>query len=319
MHTTYPRLRQDTSAPPSKEEIAQCLKEHWGCETADIRPTTMSRRVWYVDLPERDVMFRANPGWDGRTPPSLIVKYLDHLSRSGAPVPEIFPTARGALFATYRDYTISLESRLPGDMLFGQGVKYLHCAGESFADMSGSLRVAKEYVDVLFERASIRLLKDDELSAIKKVETQVRSRDINAEISWVMRHGDVRTANTGGSDVDGIWLTDFDSTVFEPALADVVMVRTQWRMADGGYLNDLECADVLANYHKERLLSDNEITLRSVIWVCYYMDRITFLLDRRRRQNSEKRVQKLRERVLNLPKEAFAMGERVLEISGVAL
>ena len=110
----YPRNRKQTSEPPTENDIAELIQAHWGWETQRILPA-MSRRVFYVQLPDRRVVFRANPGWDGPTEPSRIVRYIDHLSRCGAPVPQILPTLKGELSAVFRDYTISLESELEGD------------------------------------------------------------------------------------------------------------------------------------------------------------------------------------------------------------
>ena len=73
--------------------------------------------VWVRDVAlGRRVVFRSNPGWDGPTPPSMVVRLVDHLSRAGAPCPSVIPTVDGLLSTEHGAFTFSLESFLEGEV-----------------------------------------------------------------------------------------------------------------------------------------------------------------------------------------------------------
>ena len=161
----YPRSRQETSTPPSIEEISEVLQERWGYKALEIDQIG-SKKIHFVNLPHRRVVFRANPGWDGSMPPPVIVKYVDYLSKLRAPVPEIIPTQTGELHTQLRDWTLSVESRLPGEDMsqnpnrffcfVGKRLAQLHIAAETFPDYRGEMRPVKEYVQTMFEQSLSR-------------------------------------------------------------------------------------------------------------------------------------------------------------------
>jgi Ser/Thr protein kinase RdoA (MazF antagonist) len=326
----YPRSRKETSAPLSIEEISEVLQEQWGYRALDIDGIG-SRKIHFVNLPHRRVVFRANPGWDGAMPPPVIVKYVDHLSKLCAPVPEIIPTQTGKLHTQLRDWTLSVESRLPGEDMSQSPIKFLHSVGKrlaqlhsaakTFPDYRGEMRPAKEYVQAMFERSLSRPLEKDEQQAIEKLQRNIEGnfqKTLDLEVLWILCRGDVRPHNTLATEGGEVWFTDFDCAEYAPALFDVVMTRFQWFLR----LMDLsDAADILRGYHSERSLCEAEISVFPVIWSAYYTDRITFLLDRRRTQrsraNREEEIQKYRVMILKLPTEALSMGQDLLKDSNL--
>ncbi len=326
----YPRSREETTDPPSIEEVSEALQKYWGCKALEICQA-QSRRVHYVDLPHRKVMFRANPGWDGPTPPPIIVKYVDHLSKLNAPAPEIIPTQSGELHAQLRDHTLSVESRLPGESMgqnplrflrfIGQRLAKLHLAAETFLEYQSQMRPAGEYVQAMFERSLSRPLEREELHVVEELQKTIEkdfSRTLGMEIPWILCRGDVTGFNTLATEDGEIWFVDFDSAEYAPALFDLVMTRFQWLRQ---VLNLSDASEIFRGYHIERPLCEPEILAFPVIWAAYYTDRITFLLNRRRTQrsraNREEEVHKYRVMVLELPNEAVSMGQDLLKSSNL--
>lgn len=129
---SLPRSRKATSDPPTPEEISEILHTHWGYRPSNIRRLG-SRCVHLVDAPDRRVIFRANPGWDGPSEPSLIVRFVDHLSTTGAPAPRVFPTLHGDLSVPFQDYTVSVEAALPGNPLDSGRMEILESVGSALA------------------------------------------------------------------------------------------------------------------------------------------------------------------------------------------
>ena len=131
--TSYPRSRESTSDPPQADEVADLVGVHWGLEVADVRQA-QSSRVYFVDSADGTVVFRANPGWDGPTPPATIVEFVAHLSELGAAVPGIIPATTG-LWVEEADQVLSLESKLPGEEMAKSPLESLHQAGETLAQI----------------------------------------------------------------------------------------------------------------------------------------------------------------------------------------
>ena len=88
---SYPRSREETSAPLTSDELVPILRENWTHDILDIQQA-QSRRVHYVQWSHRRVMVRVNLGWDGPSPPSLLVEFVDHLAQQNTPAPAIIPT-----------------------------------------------------------------------------------------------------------------------------------------------------------------------------------------------------------------------------------
>lgn len=318
----YPRSRKETTDPPTIDEIAEALRKHWDLEAKDIQQA-VSRRVHYVDLSEREVMFRANPGWDGPTPPSLIVKYVDHLSRMGAPAPEIIPTQSGDLSALFRDHTISVESRLPGEDLrhregdflpeVGKPLVNLHLAARTFPDRSEQMLPAGECISTLFERSFSRWLKDDEKQAAKDVQNQIIDRYsefLEAKVPWIMCRGDVIAQNALATEAGEVSFADFDATEFAPTIYDLIIGRLKW-------MESLSPTTAfLLGYQQRRPLQNSEIVAFPAISAAYYVNQRTFMVDRRRHQN-DLRLPRARERALKLPVQAIFLAEELLKCCGL--
>lgn len=317
----FPRSRHETSEPPSIEEISELLQRYWNCKPLNIRQA-QSRRVYYVEWPHQRVMFRSNPGWDGPTPPPQIVNYVNHLSKNGAPAPQIIPTRRGNLYVHLRDHIISVESMLPGKGMdlnplrflrsVGQRLAQLHLAAETFAECCGRNRIAGNYVKEMFERSLSRDLKRDEIQVIEGVRKTIFenfSKELDLEIPWLMCRGDIRPANTLATNEGEIWFVDFDSAEYAPALHDLVMTRYKWLE---GIMGLSDASEILRGYHKQRSLSEFEILTFPAIWASYCIDRITFLLDRRRGQRSKRRIQ-MRDQILQIPPNAISMAQDLLK------
>ena len=309
--SSFPRSRKEPNDPPNIGEVTDALMEFWGQEVLDVQ-VALSRRVHYVEWPQCKVMFRANSGWDGPTPPETIVRYVNHLSTRKAPAPDVIPTQSGKLYAHLRDYTISVESRLPGrDMSsnplrffcqIGEGLAKLHVAAREFPDHRGEMRSVKEYVTGAFQRSISRRLEKEDLAAVEELQEKIENRFsdvLDSKILWLLCRGDVRTRNTLATEDGEIRFTDFDSAAYFPALFDLVMPRIQWRMGAGpnNYLSDARMAEMLLGYLNVRVLPDVEFSAYPVVWAAYYTDRITFLLDRFIRRNRTKSSKFLREKV----------------------
>lgn len=116
------------------EEASDILWKHWGVAAIQVETPT-SRNVHFVRSAQGNSVLRTNPGWDGPSPPELIVRFVDHLSSSRAPVPKIVPTLNGEFSVPYRDYTVSLESLLPGQPLDSRHLDYLKKAGKVLASI----------------------------------------------------------------------------------------------------------------------------------------------------------------------------------------
>ena len=318
--STFPRTREETSTPPSTDEISAALLKHWGLKAVKITQA-LSRRVHYVDARHRQVVFRANSGWDGPTPPPLIVQYVDHLSSQDAPVPSIVPTLKGELHATLRDYTLSVESRLPGEDMrenphrlmhtLGQGLGQLHNAAKSFPDRRGQMRPAGDYIWPLFERSLARPLDADQTRAIDQLRQRIANENTSEsirEIPWLFCRGDLAAQNVIATDEGDVSFTDFDSAEYAPALFDVVMTRFQWRMRDG-LLNLSSVSDFVSGYQTTRPLTDAERLVFPVVWAAYYVDRLTFLHAKWSPTAANREWLPVQTEILKLPTTAVSLGE----------
>ena len=127
---SLPRSRKATSDPPGPDEISKLLLANWGFTPTHIHRLG-SRCVHLIVAPDWSVVLRANPGWDGPSDPSLVVRFVDYLSSAGAPAPAIFPTMQGDLSMPFRDYTISLEAVLPGRPLDSSRLDVLESVGRT--------------------------------------------------------------------------------------------------------------------------------------------------------------------------------------------
>ena len=132
MTARYPRCRDETGPFPGPSEINEHCRSLWGAEVTKVRRAG-SQCVFICDLPSgHPVVFRANPGWDGPSPPGTIVEFVDHLARRSAPCPSIIPTTEGCLCRQVRDFTVSLETFLEGTE--AERVDNLHDIGCALTD-----------------------------------------------------------------------------------------------------------------------------------------------------------------------------------------
>ena len=321
--STYPRARHDTGAPPTPAEIAQLLAEHWRWQPLEIKQA-QSRRVHFVRLADREVVFRANAGWDGPTAPALLVRFVHHLAACGAAAPQIIPTDDGRLSVPFGDYTASVESKLPGVhpgpeefgvlRSVGESLARIHVASEAFPELPGTMRPVREYVMRMME-ASLRrdMLGDRERRAIELLRQELTcayASQLDMRVPWLLCRGDVRGLNTLCADDGSVWFTDFDSAYYAPVLVDVAMTRYQWRLGVHGSPDMPEAGEVLRGYHAVRPLSPQERVVFPLIWAAYYADRITFLFDRHGRKGriSEPR----RQEILDLPDNAIPKGAELV-------
>ena len=321
----FPRFRSETGEPPALDEITQALREHWRFKPTQIRPAG-SRRVWYIDLPGQDLIARANPGWDGPTHPEVIVDFVDHLSRSRAPVPEIIPTATGDLTVEIRDSVLSVESRLKGEPIAsdenslshlhqtGKALRSIHNKAESFQRKPGCRSSVSTFVETMYERSRTRF--DDApdwrtiTSFFEKVFVE-HSRLLEEQVPWILCHGDVNRNNILFH-AENISFTDFDSAQFAPALIDVAMTRLRWPGARQEMLVATDAAPCLAGYHVVSPLSKEERDTWPIIASVYYVEFTSFLLHRRLLRREFDEAERLTLTLKRLSREAIDSAHEVL-------
>ena len=328
----FPRTRTETSATLTPEEISGLLQEHWGLQALKVDHAN-SRCVFYIDLPQDRLIFRSNPGWDGPIPPATIIAYVDHLSRSQVSTPRIVPALTGELCVQFRDYTISVETLLPGQKTtstqpeilkaVGRGLAQIHKAATSFVAFPQQMQPARGYVERIFDQSVTYPLSPEELKAVMLLFDRVKKEygsALDLPIPWLLCRGDVRAANTLVTVENEAWFTDFNSAHFGPALWDLVMLRFQWLLGEGNdsrFLDVSEIADILLGYHGERSLDRAELAVYPALWAAYYADRLTFLHTKWELHSPNRLIWHVEERISRLPTEAIEMGRELVERSGL--
>ena len=328
----FPRTRAETSATLTPEEISGLLLEYWGFQALKVDHAN-SRCVFFVDLPQDRLIFRSNPGWDGPISPPVVIAYIDHLFKSQVAAPRIVPTLTGELCVPFRDYTISVETLLPGKkttstqpailLAVGRGLAQIHNASALFTSFPHQMRPAREYVEQVFSQPLTYPLTSEELKIVTRLFDRVQKEYetiLDLPIPWLLCRGDVRAANTLVTAENEVWFTDFSSAHYAPALWDLVMLRFQWLLGEGGdsrFLEASEVINILLGYHNERPLSATELSVFPVLWAAYYADRLTFLHTKWEPDSPNRSIWHVEERISRLPTEAIEMGQELIGFSGL--
>ncbi len=326
--TSYPRSRESTSDPPQADEVADLVGVHWGLEVADVRQA-QSSRVYFVDSADGTVVFRANPGWDGPTPPATIVEFVAHLSELGAAVPGIIPATTG-LWVEEADQVLSLESKLPGEEMAKSPLESLHQAGEtlaqigiaaeSFHAMGGKMLPTAGFFFPRFQRSIARLQPGAEMNAVVELQRSIErefAEVLNTEIPWILCRGDVTSRNTLKTDGGDISCVDFDSAEYAPAILDPITTKFQWRMGTGeGMLDPKSASMFLRGYYEVRGLSQEEIAAMPLVWCAYFVDRLTFLHRKWSINTGNRKIWPVAEMIRELPSNAIPMACEVLRLAG---
>ena len=329
------RTRAETGDPPDASTVERLLREHWGAADVDVTADAAHHgavhpRHRVVRVDGVGAFFRVDPGWEGPHPPQHTVRFVDHLAQHGAPVPRILALTAGALAVTWQDYTISLESILPGlspdsgrlDVLpaAGESLGSVHQAAASFEEPQ-ALRPASDYVLPILRLAAQREGLEPRRpfeDLVKRVESKF-SDTLELEIPWLFCHGDVGCGNSIVDPEGDVAYTDFGRAAYVPALVDVLMPRFQWLMGDPacglGFLTGSEAAAFLSGYERVRPFSTQERTAIPVLWAAYYAEYLSFLWVKwgDSRDRPPKARYEISRRIDDLPGAALEMGEELVQ------
>ena len=308
------------------------LREHWGAEEVDIVEAALGAvhpRHRIVRIDGVEAFLRVDPGWEGPYPPQHTAGLVNHLSQRGAPVPRVLALSAGSLTLTWQDYTISLETVLPGsspdfgrlDVLpaAGESLGNVHCAAADFEEPQ-SFRPVGDCVRPLLRLAARRESVESRSpfeNLIERIE-ECFSNTLAMDIPWLFCHGDVGCGNTLVDASGAVAYTDFGRAAYMPALVDVLMPRFQWLMGDSdcgrGFLDASESAAFLTGYERARPLSTHERAAIPVIWAAYYAEYLSFLRVKwgETRDRMPKRRFEISRRIEDLPGETLEMGEGLI-------
>ena len=321
MQNDYPRSRNETDPPPDPEQVQALLRENWGLSARVER--AQSRCVFFCDLPDKRFVFRSNPGWDGPLPPPTIVRFVDHLSKAGAPCPHLIPNKDGSLHTQAGHFTLSLESFLEGehpdrvDLLepIGRALADVHQCALGFSEFPAEEAPVGPYIAQALEYCKNTVLDAHSASAVSALIEQLQHLMAQSEsaIPWILCRGDVRSRNTIVRHDGKVFFTDFNSSEFTPTLIDVVMVRMQWLMGvQGRALTNAETGSFIRGYNRGRLLSEAELQVFPLVWAAHYARRLCFLHTKWAPKSVNRDRWDLQERILRLPDEAVLMAERAI-------
>lgn len=322
MTTKYPRTRDETGPLPEPSEIKALCKRFWDIDVTQVRSAN-SQCVFFCDRSEGPpVVFRANPGWDGPTPPSQIVAIVNHLANKNAPCPDILPTIDQCLSKSVRDFTISIETFLNGevvdrvDMLeeVGKALAEIHTASEDFPNFQSEIGDVRPYITHALTYCEQTALSLKASRAIGQLRKQLEDNVSALKVRWIFCRGDVRSWNTIASPNGNIQFTDFNAAHFAPALEDVAMVRTQWLMGtQNRQLTDEEMQQFTTGYFTARPPIADEHTAFPFVFAAYYAKRLCELHRKWGPKSPNREIWQLENRIQTLPGVAIRMGEAAIE------
>jgi Ser/Thr protein kinase RdoA (MazF antagonist) len=323
------RSRADTGDPPDSATVAQLVADHWGAIDVAVDPDgAIHPRHRMVRVDGVQAFLRVDPGWEGPHPAKHSVRLVHHLAQRGAPVPRIRLLRPRVLSLAWNDYTISMETVLPGSSPSARDLSVLPAAGENLGRIHQSIldfepprssRPVHAYVRPILQLAAQReaLTVREPFEALS-AHIEANCADVlETDIAWLFCHGDVGCGNVI-EDRGHVGYTDFGRAAYLPALVDLLMPRFRWLMGDTecdrGFLTVSEAAAFIRGYERVRPLTDKDRAAIPPIWAAYYAEYLSFLWVKwgEARDRGRHGLFEICRRINNLVEEALEMGQELV-------
>jgi Ser/Thr protein kinase RdoA (MazF antagonist) len=278
---------------PTKDHIEKTLRQNWDFDVALTPVSGTSRLFWFI---QNNTKRFARLNWPrGKLTAGGIVNFVDHVFKTGAPVPQIVPTRSGELCIRLKNQTVlSVETDLGGQPCdatnvhrlrsVGQGLAKIHAGSASFRQSEPEKADLTDFVQVKLRRALSRTLPVDLHNALRKLDTELQTtyRDLSrTQVTWLTTHGDVWGPNVH-TDGHAVSFTDIYCT-HAPATVDLAMAQHRWLMNDKVERRSLrseEMTELLAGYQSERPLTQEDRETFGVVWAAYYADKLSYYVEK---------------------------------------